>query len=126
MRNIWGSLLCLGIFSCGGNAIDPSTNDIATTQSALTVPNNTNFPNDEGVARTFNTSGPTNMNSIFFQNLGTNGRTCGSCHKIESGWSVNAVTRLGVPNRGVYPARWVPMISTGRGTPRSHKSPYFI
>lgn len=96
MRKILGTLLCVGILSCGGQIPDQSGNsnspsgDIATVQSAIVFPNNHDFPNDEGIARTFNPAGSTDTNSIFFQDFGTNGRTCGTCHKIESGWSVNA------------------------------------
>jgi cytochrome c peroxidase len=29
-------------------------------------------------------------NNAFFQNLGTNGRTCGTCHQKQNGWTVSA------------------------------------
>jgi hypothetical protein len=44
-----------------------------------------------GAVATFQPGGATfTFNSAFFQNLGTNGRTCFSCHQPQSGWSVSA------------------------------------
>ena len=40
---------------------------------------------------TFQPGGATfTFNNAFFQNLGTNGRTCFSCHQPQSGWGVSA------------------------------------
>ncbi|HEX9163976.1 MAG TPA: hypothetical protein VF980_19875 [Thermoanaerobaculia bacterium] len=46
------------------------------------------FTNDSGVARTFNTDGAIDLSNPFFQSLGTNGRSCGSCHQPGDAWSV--------------------------------------
>ena len=44
-----------------------------------------------GVLATFQPNGATlTANNAFFQNLGTNGRTCFSCHQPQNGWSVSA------------------------------------
>ena len=44
-----------------------------------------------GAIATFQPAGPTpTANSAFFQNLGTNGRTCFTCHQPEDGWSLSA------------------------------------
>ena len=44
-----------------------------------------------GVIATFNPQGPTaTANNAFFQNLGTNDRTCFTCHQPEDGWTVSA------------------------------------
>jgi hypothetical protein len=44
-----------------------------------------------GLIGTLNANGPTlTQNNAFFQNLGTNGRTCFSCHQPDQGWSVSA------------------------------------
>ena len=43
-----------------------------------------------GIA-TFQPSGPTSTASnAFFQNLGTNGRTCFTCHQPQNGWTISA------------------------------------
>src|SRR6516165_577176 len=44
-----------------------------------------------GMIATFQPSGPTQTASnAFFQNLGTNGRTCFTCHEPQDGWSLSA------------------------------------
>lgn len=46
-------------------------------------------PNAGGVLRTITIDGqPIDMDNPFFQSLGTNGRTCGSCHVPSAGWSI--------------------------------------
>jgi len=46
------------------------------------------FTNPTGLAATFNTAGPLDRNNPFFQSLGTNGRSCGTCHQASDGWTV--------------------------------------
>ena len=44
-----------------------------------------------GAVATFQPGGATfPANNAFFQNLGTNGRTCFTCHQPQSGWTVSA------------------------------------
>jgi len=44
-----------------------------------------------GAVATFQPNGATfTFNNAFFQNLGTNGRTCFSCHQPQSGWTISA------------------------------------
>jgi cytochrome c peroxidase len=44
-----------------------------------------------GAVATFQPGGATfTANNAFFQDLGTNGRTCFSCHQPQNGWSVSA------------------------------------
>src|SRR5574340_56414 len=45
------------------------------------------FADDSGVQQTLLANGadPTNP---FFQDLGTNGRTCNTCHRAQEGWTV--------------------------------------
>jgi len=44
-----------------------------------------------GAVATFQPNGATfPANNAFFQNLGSNGRTCFSCHQPQSGWTVSA------------------------------------
>ncbi len=59
--------------------------------SGQTLPNLYPFPNNSGWLATFNASGkPIDITGPFFQSLGTNGRSCGSCHRPAQGWSVSA------------------------------------
>ena len=47
--------------------------------------------NPSGLVETIQPAGPTvTRNNAFFQDLGTNGRTCFSCHQPDQGWGVSA------------------------------------
>jgi cytochrome c peroxidase len=52
-------------------------------QGPLTI-----FANPTGLAATFNMAGPIDLHSPFFQKLGTNGRSCDTCHRASDGWTV--------------------------------------
>ena len=54
------------------------------------IPNLHPFPNPSGLLRTFNTTGKVDLTGPFFQSLGTNGRSCGTCHQASDAWSVSA------------------------------------
>ena len=54
------------------------------------------FVNPTGAAQTFSTTGRIDTDNPFFQNLGTNGRTCFTCHRPDTGWTV---TPAGVRER---------------------------
>ncbi|HEV3057534.1 MAG TPA: hypothetical protein VGY48_04760 [Vicinamibacterales bacterium] len=41
-----------------------------------------------GQVRTFNVNGPLDLSNPFFQDLGTNGRRCSSCHLPDQGWTI--------------------------------------
>lgn len=47
-------------------------------------------PNPNGVSATFSSTGSFDFNNPFFKNLGTNGRTCVTCHQPSEGWGVSA------------------------------------
>ncbi len=46
------------------------------------------FLDPSGVVQTFNTNGAIDLSSPFFQSLGTNGRSCSTCHQPGDGWTV--------------------------------------
>jgi len=48
----------------------------------------TTFPNASGASATFSTAGAIDGGNPFFQSLGSNGRSCASCHQPATGWSV--------------------------------------
>src|SRR5213079_111383 len=49
------------------------------------------FENPGGTATTYSTTrGGVDLTGPFFQSLGTNGRSCGSCHQPSDGMSVSA------------------------------------
>ena len=59
----------------------------ATSNSPF-LPNDLPFENPSGSHATFSTTGSIDLTNEFFQELGTNGRTCDSCHRPEEGWSI--------------------------------------
>ena len=52
------------------------------------IPNNKHFHDPTGFAVTVSTNGSIDLTNEFFQNLGSNGRSCSSCHRIENGWTI--------------------------------------
>jgi cytochrome c peroxidase len=46
------------------------------------------FADSTGIARTYNLKGAIDFDNAFFQSLGTNGRSCGSCHQPADGWTI--------------------------------------
>lgn len=46
------------------------------------------FLNENGIAQTFAAAGPLDTSGPFFQSLGTNGRSCATCHQPADNWSV--------------------------------------
>jgi hypothetical protein len=54
------------------------------------IPNNKPLKNPLGKSQTFSTAGYVDLTTAFSENLGTNGRTCISCHLPDQGWSVSA------------------------------------
>src|SRR5262245_44722839 len=59
-------------------------------QSQSSIPNMAGFRNFAGTVRTFSQSGDFDLNNAFFQSLGTNGRSCATCHQPDDGMSISA------------------------------------
>jgi hypothetical protein len=57
----------------------------ALTAAAIYIPNLLPFRDSTGFVSTYNTSGDIDESNAFFQQLGTNGRTCATCHQIDQG-----------------------------------------
>jgi hypothetical protein len=63
---------------------------LATAASAVTViPNLFPFLDPTGIVSTYNTTGPIIENNPFFQSLGTNGRSCATCHIVANGMGLS-------------------------------------
>lgn len=55
------------------------------------IPNGFFFPNPNGASQTYSTNGGgIDRTGLFFQSLGTNGRSCSTCHQPSDGMSVSA------------------------------------
>ena len=63
----------------------------AATSGAQSLPNLFPIPNGSGLLETYNINNTSiDLTGAFFQSLGTNGRSCSSCHKPAEAWSVSA------------------------------------
>jgi cytochrome c peroxidase len=60
----------------------------AGARAAGNGPNMFGFANPTGIVRTYNVNGAVDFDNPFFQSLGTNGRSCGSCHQPADGWTI--------------------------------------
>ena len=64
---------------------------LVVNASAQSLPNLFPLPNGSGLLETYNVNNaPISLKGAFFQSLGTNGRSCSSCHLPTEGWSVSA------------------------------------
>ncbi len=52
------------------------------------IPNPLYTPDATGALSTFSTAGGIDINNPFFQSLGTNGRSCNTCHISSSAWTI--------------------------------------
>ena len=62
----------------------------AETKGPAFLPNLFPYPNATGNLQTFSATGKVDLTGPFFQSLGTNGRSCSSCHQPGEAWSVSA------------------------------------
>lgn len=66
---------------------------LATVMSAIAsrgtqLSNPLTTTNGMGTLQTVSVTGPIQIDNAFFKDLGTNGRTCNSCHVSSAGWSI--------------------------------------
>lgn len=64
---------------------------MTSAASGQSLPNLFPLPNRSGFVETYNVNNaPIRLTGPFFQSLGTNGRSCSSCHLPTEGWSISA------------------------------------
>jgi cytochrome c peroxidase len=63
---------------------------VAAVAAVVVIPNLKHFQDKTGAVATFNTGGDINENNPFFQSLGTNGRSCATCHQADQAMSISA------------------------------------
>lgn len=80
------SLITLGVLGCTTEPTYSTTEELLRGNQSF-VPNGLPIPNEHGFATTISTQGKINLDNEFFQDLGTNGRRCVSCHMPTAGWS---------------------------------------
>jgi cytochrome c553 len=83
MKHFWTRPACLILSSCASLG--------AVAMVAAYIPNLEPFPDPTGAVSTFNTAGAIHENNAFFQPLGTNGRTCATCHEADEAFSISPV-----------------------------------
>ena len=73
-------------------AVAPSTADIIGTQTIpASIPQTDTVGDATGSVSTFQPNGATTTSSnAFFESLGTNGRSCFTCHEPQDGWGLSA------------------------------------
>ena len=80
-RNTWiiasTIVWAISMFSIGGSVSAPAI-----------LPNNFPFQNQTGASTTISTDGAIDLTNEFFQDLGTNGRRCATCHQPSEGWTI--------------------------------------
>jgi cytochrome c peroxidase len=83
-------LITLVLVGCGVAASNTTaTTTSTTTTTPVTIPNLQPFTDPTGTVATYTTAGLIDESLAFFQPLGTNGRTCGSCHQPSQGMSIS-------------------------------------
>jgi cytochrome c peroxidase len=85
---------CADVFD--GGAAD----DVGVSESSLEA-----VVNSAGVAETFHASGVIDRTNPFFESMGTNGRSCETCHDARSAWTTSAqvMTQLFESTAGTHP-----------------------
>src|SRR5262245_16260721 len=94
-----GLLIAL-VAGCGEPLDGGDSADVVTVRSNLEP-----RANAAGIAETFHTSGGIDRTNPFFENLGTNGRTCETCHDSRSAWTTSAevMSELFESTAGTHP-----------------------
>jgi cytochrome c peroxidase len=71
------------------------------------------FANDTGTSRSFSSNGALDTRNPFFQNLGSNGRSCTTCHQPDQGWTI---TPAGIQQRFAATAGLDPIFRLNDGS----------
>src|SRR5882762_6533945 len=99
MKRLHVFLLFCSVFSIAGcSNTAPPTATTTTTTTSSGIANLQPFSDPSGTVATYTTAGFIDTTSPFFQSLGTNGRTCISCHQPSQGMTINAATTLALFN----------------------------
>jgi cytochrome c peroxidase len=98
----------LALAGCSASGTSTSTTTATTsttTTTTNTIPNLQPYTTPTGSIATYTSAGSIDQTSPFFQSLGTNGRTCATCHQPSQGMSVNvtAIQALFASSSGADP-----------------------
>ena len=89
-RLMVGGLFALTMAAaCGVELAEPGqTEEAIARHGGLSIPNGVPIRNASGYGTTFSTTGKVDLTNEFFQDLGSNGRRCVSCHLPTAGWGI--------------------------------------
>jgi cytochrome c peroxidase len=80
--------VCFPAQGCGGSGTPAST----TTPPDNLIPSLEPYPTPTGTSSTYSATGSIDPNGIFFEKLGTNARSCATCHQLSEGVGLNAAS----------------------------------
>ena len=61
----------------------------AESEVSMGLPGELEARNEHGVASSYSPAGPIDQSNPFFQPLGSNDRSCVTCHDPRSGWNIS-------------------------------------
>ncbi len=86
---VGGLLAATLVTACGVELAEPSqTEETIARHGGFAIPNGIPIRNSFGAGTSVSTTGKIDLTNEFFQDLGTNGRRCVSCHLPTSGWGI--------------------------------------
>ena len=85
-------VVLLGLTWGLGHELGTEPVGVSGAEGQDSIPNNHLEKNPGGKAATFSTQGHVNLTGEYFQEQGTNGRSCASCHVAAEAWSINPGT----------------------------------
>ena len=91
MHKLFGAALPMVVMGCMvGESVTIDDPGIAMLERhiATPLPSNSPLPDPTGTFATATTNGPIDLGNPFFQDLGTNGRRCVSCHVPAAAWTI--------------------------------------
>lgn len=94
LRDCWRRVATAALLILAGTILASRTvkGQFPASSNQTFIPNGTSFLNLAGASQTYSTAGGgIDETGPFFQSLGTNGRSCGSCHQPSDGMSVSAL-----------------------------------
>jgi cytochrome c peroxidase len=81
--------LAVGLLGCTTEPTVGTTEELLSMNShSGFIPNGLPVQNEYGHSATISTDGRIDLTNEFFQDLGSNGRRCVSCHQPSAGWSI--------------------------------------
>jgi hypothetical protein len=87
-KSFFKGLLSLRLLSASALGLITLTLGAVSLFGGKLFPNPLRSTDATGVLGTYSTAGGIDVNNPFFQNLGTNGRTCNTCHISSSAWGI--------------------------------------